>query len=91
MRTVDLTILKNKLNEYIRLARDGEKVLIIDHGHVLAELGPPHADRAGTADALLAEATRMGWIRPAIVSTSAPPARSPVAKFDEVLRGFRPQ
>ena len=87
MRAVGLKILKNRLSEYVRLAREGETVLVTDRDRVVAELGPPRADRAGWAgDALLAEATRKGWIRPAVVPPSGPPPRAPVATFDAVLR-----
>jgi antitoxin (DNA-binding transcriptional repressor) of toxin-antitoxin stability system len=87
MRAVGLKVLKNKLSEYVRLAREGETVLVTDRDRVVAELGPPRADRAGWAgDALLAEASRKGWIRPAVVPPSGPPPRGPVTTFNAVLR-----
>jgi antitoxin (DNA-binding transcriptional repressor) of toxin-antitoxin stability system len=33
--------LKNRLSEYLRLVRAGERVLVTDRGEVIAELGPP--------------------------------------------------
>jgi prevent-host-death family protein len=36
MRTVGLKILKNKLNEYVRLAAAGETVVITDRNRVVA-------------------------------------------------------
>jgi antitoxin (DNA-binding transcriptional repressor) of toxin-antitoxin stability system len=87
MRAVGLKVLKNKLSEYVRLAREGETVLVTDRDRVVAELGPPRPDRTGTrADAMLAEATRKGWIRAAITTGGGPPARAPVATSDELLR-----
>ena len=59
-----LKVLKNKLAEYVRLARDGETILVTDRDRVVAELGPPRPDRPGWAgDALLSEAARKGWIK----------------------------
>ena len=33
--------LKNRLSEYVRDVRRGERVLVTDRGEVVAELGPP--------------------------------------------------
>jgi prevent-host-death family protein len=41
MKTVGIRELKNRLSEYIRLARSGEGVLVTDRGEVVAELTPP--------------------------------------------------
>lgn len=82
-----MKILKNKLSEYVRLAREGETVLVTDRDRVVAELGPPRADRPGRAgDALLAEATRKGWIQPAVLPRGGAPPRHPVTTFDSLLR-----
>jgi antitoxin (DNA-binding transcriptional repressor) of toxin-antitoxin stability system len=87
MRVVGLKVLKNRLAEYVRLAREGETVLITDRDRVVAEIGPPRPERAGSVgDALLAEATRKGWIRPAVAPATDPPARRPVADLDTLLR-----
>lgn len=48
MKTVGVRELKNRLSEYVRLARSGEGVLVTDRGHVVAELAPPGH---GAADA----------------------------------------
>jgi len=65
MRSVDLTILKNKLSEYVRLAAGGETVLITDRDRVVAEIVPPQPGRSPLlADARLAEAVREGWLAP---------------------------
>ena len=84
-RSVGVKVLKNKLSEYIRLASGGETVLVTDHDRVVAELGPPRAGRAPTlADALLAEAVREGWLSPPVLIPEGPPARKPVAPWDEI-------
>jgi antitoxin (DNA-binding transcriptional repressor) of toxin-antitoxin stability system len=36
MRSVGLKVLKNKLSEYVRLARQGETVLVMDRDQVVA-------------------------------------------------------
>jgi antitoxin (DNA-binding transcriptional repressor) of toxin-antitoxin stability system len=41
MRTVGLRELKNRLSEYVRHVREGERVLITDRGEVVAELRKP--------------------------------------------------
>jgi len=84
---VGLKVLKNKLAEYVRLAREGETVLVTDRDRVVAELGPPRPDRAGwVGDALLAEATRKGWVKQPVISNAGPPPRLPVADRDTLLR-----
>jgi len=40
--------LKNRLSEYIRDVRAGERVLVTDRGEVVAELGPPGHGAAGS-------------------------------------------
>jgi antitoxin (DNA-binding transcriptional repressor) of toxin-antitoxin stability system len=87
MRAVGLKILKNRLAEYVRIARGGETVLVTDHDRVVAELGPPRPDRTGWAgDVLLAEATRKGWITPPAIPVGGPPPRRPVADRETLLR-----
>jgi antitoxin (DNA-binding transcriptional repressor) of toxin-antitoxin stability system len=41
MRAVGVRELKNRLSEYLRLVRAGERLLVTDRGEVIAELGPP--------------------------------------------------
>jgi antitoxin (DNA-binding transcriptional repressor) of toxin-antitoxin stability system len=41
MRAVGLKVLKNKLSEYVRLAGNGERVLVTDRDRVVAELIAP--------------------------------------------------
>ena len=45
MRAVGIRELKNRLSEYLRLVRAGERVLVTDRGEVIAELGPPGEGR----------------------------------------------
>src|SRR5438270_926380 len=85
MRAVGLKVLKNKLSEYIRLAASGETILVTDRDHVVAEISPPGATRAESLpDVLLAEAVRKGWLKPALISQTAPPPRLPVKTFRSI-------
>lgn len=62
---VGLKTLKNKLSEYVRLAQQGERVLIADRDRVVAELVPPEGGRAEhVTDAVLAELVRSGLVTP---------------------------
>ena len=86
MRSVGLKVLKNRLSEYVRLAANGETVLVTDRDRVVAELVPPRSGRSmDVADAHLAEAVRRGWIRPPILPREGPPPRAPVMSFDELM------
>jgi len=90
VRAVGLKVLKNRLSEYVRLATEGETVLVTDRDRVVAELGPPRPGRSpALGDAMLAEAVRKGWIVPAAHRTGAPPPRRPVAPTREILRRLR--
>jgi antitoxin (DNA-binding transcriptional repressor) of toxin-antitoxin stability system len=87
MRAVGLKILKNKLSEYVRLAAQGETVLVTDRDRVVAELSPPQVSRSPIlADALLAEAVRQGWITPPSMPSGTPPPRKPVMSVRELIR-----
>lgn len=87
MRTVGLKILKNKLSEYVRLASQGETVLIADRDRVVAELVPPRPGRAETvSDAVLASLVREGVVTPAIVGAGTRPRTPPpTEKLRDVL------
>lgn len=86
MRSVGLKTLKNKLSEYVRLAAQGETVLVTDRERVVAELVPPREGRSPLlGDALLAEAVREGWITPALLPPGAPPPNLPVARLKQIL------
>ncbi len=43
MKTVGIRNLKNSLSRYINLAKSGEKILITDHGKIVAEIIPAKA------------------------------------------------
>lgn len=85
MRSVGIKVLKNKLSEYIRIASQGETVLVTDRDRVVAEITRPQSGRGETVgDAVLAEAVRKGWITPPLVHRTPMP-RQPVAPFREIL------
>ena len=87
MRAVGIKVLKNKLSEYVRLAEQGETVLVTDRDRVVAELSPPHKSRSPmVADALLAEAVRKGWITPPSMPLEGPPPRKPVMSVRDLVR-----
>jgi antitoxin (DNA-binding transcriptional repressor) of toxin-antitoxin stability system len=87
MRAVGIKALKNKLSEYVRVAADGETVLVTDRDRVVAELGPPQPGRAAhVSDALLADVVRQGWLRPPIAVSRDLPARKPVAPLADLLQ-----
>ena len=87
MRAVGLKVLKNKLSEYVRLAANGETILVTDRDRVVAELVPPREPRASwVSDALVAEAVRKGWLTPPATVGEGPPGRKPVMKARELLR-----
>lgn len=46
MHVVSLEILEKRLSGYVRLASQGERVLISDSDQIVAELVPPNAGRA---------------------------------------------
>ncbi len=78
MRSIGIRALNSRLSEYVRLAAGGETVLVTDRGRVVAEMGPPREERSPIlADAMLAEAVRMGWLTPALSPGSEPPRGGP--------------
>jgi antitoxin (DNA-binding transcriptional repressor) of toxin-antitoxin stability system len=87
MRTVGLKVLKNKLSEYVRLASQGERVLIADRDRVVAELVPPEPGRAETvSDAVLASFVREGMVTPALLPPGTrPSAPTPRSKLRDLL------
>ena len=74
MRAVGIKALKNKLSEYVRVAADGETILVTHRDRVVAELGPvlaralePFPAPVRTLDALnLASAEFLRERQPAI-------------------------
>ena len=86
MRAVGIKALKNRLSEYVRVAANGETVLVTDRDRVVAELGPPQPGRAvDVGDALLADVVRRGWLRPPINAAEILPDRKPVAALADLL------
>jgi antitoxin (DNA-binding transcriptional repressor) of toxin-antitoxin stability system len=87
MRTVGLKVLKNKLSEYVRLAAQGETVLIADRDRVVAELVPPQPGRAETvSDAVLASLVREGLVTPALLPAGTRPnTPAPTLKLRDIL------
>ena len=86
MRSVGLKTLKNKLSEYVRIARAGETVLITDRNRVVAEIVPPQPSRRLLSDDdLIAEGVREGWLTPATIAPGAPPPRRPIMSFEELM------
>lgn len=63
MKAVGIRDLKNKLSEYIRLARGGEEILVTDRGEVVAELrSPSRSDITAPFPGLL-DLARQGNVR----------------------------
>lgn len=90
MRAVGLKTLKNRLSEYVRLAANGETVLVTDHDRVVAELAPPRVGRGEVlADAMLAEAVRRGWVAPPPMVDAVAPPRKPVIPFSALMEELR--
>lgn len=88
MRVVGIKMLKNRLSEYVRLAASGERVLVTDRDRVVAELTAPQPGTAEfTADAVLADAVRSGWLKPPMLPGKGPPPRGkPIMTLEEILR-----
>ena len=87
MRSVGIKVLNSRLSEYVRLAAAGETVLVTDRDRVVAEIGPPRAERSPIlADALLADAVRKGWLTPPAAPGSEPPrVPAPIMTLDQIL------
>jgi antitoxin (DNA-binding transcriptional repressor) of toxin-antitoxin stability system len=90
MHSVGLKALENGLSEYLRLAAEGETVLVTDRDRVVAEIDPPQAGRGPfLADAILAEAVRDGWLTPAALAGGGAPPRKPVMAFRDLMKDLR--
>jgi len=90
MRVVGIKNLKNKLSEYVKLAANGERILVTDRDRVVAELVPPASVPSPYPDnPRMAELVRRGVITPArVVGAGAPPrdARVPRVPFEQLMR-----
>jgi antitoxin (DNA-binding transcriptional repressor) of toxin-antitoxin stability system len=64
MKTAGIKQLKARLSEYVRLARDGEIILVSDRDEVIAELGPARRLRAepGSVEARLDRLAERGQV-----------------------------
>ena len=69
-RTVGLRELKNRLSEYVRMVRAGERLEVTDRGQVVAELLPPGAAADGDQHPGLAALKRRGLVRPGARNTA---------------------
>lgn len=63
MKAVGVRELKNRLSEYLRAVRAGERVLVTDRGHVVAELRAPGALPDEAVDPGVLELVRRGAAR----------------------------
>jgi antitoxin (DNA-binding transcriptional repressor) of toxin-antitoxin stability system len=87
MRSVGIKLLKNKFSEYVRLAANGETVLVTDRDRVVAELGPPQPRSTTSEDDFIAQGVREGWLTPARITDGSPPPRGkPVMTLDELMK-----
>jgi len=59
MTTVDIQELNAKLSEYLARAREGEQIIVTDHGEPVAELSPISSTRRHLLD--LAEKGELSW------------------------------
>lgn len=80
-------MLNSRLSEYVRLAADGETILVTDRDRVVAELGPPRESRSPVlGNAVLTDAVRKGWLTPpARRFEGPPPTPKPVLPLREIL------
>ena len=75
MKSVGVRDLKNRLSEFLRDVRAGERVLVTDRGEVVAELAPPgQGGRDPDVPAALLGLARRGL---ATLGTSGTPAAYP--------------
>ncbi|MCC7462829.1 MAG: type II toxin-antitoxin system Phd/YefM family antitoxin [Gammaproteobacteria bacterium] len=66
MKTVGVRDLKNRLSEYLRHVRLGERVLVTDRGEVVAELLPPGVGQSDPSlPAGIQSLVRRGLLTPA--------------------------
>jgi antitoxin (DNA-binding transcriptional repressor) of toxin-antitoxin stability system len=76
MRAVGLKILRRKLGEYVRLAAEGETILVTDRNRAIAELvAPQPGSAAALAGGRRAELIREGLLAPRRLPVGAVPER----------------
>ena len=63
MITVGVRELKNKLSQYLKYVKDGEKVIITEHNRIIAELrAPQNEEKLSTIEEKLARLSKEGLI-----------------------------
>ena len=82
MQTLESSKLARRLGEVLRLARDGETVLVTRYGRALAVIGPP------PAEPLIGEVADPG-VHPAALADPGVDARRRQAGRDELLNRIR--
>jgi prevent-host-death family protein len=79
MKSVGVRELKNRLSQYLREVRAGERVVVTDRGDVVAELTPPGAESSdGSVPMGLRTLARQGLVTLGVPGASAetyPPLR----------------
>ena len=81
MKVVGIRELKNRLSEYIRLVKSGERVLVTDRGAVVAEIRQPGTPVEDGPYPLLGAAAREGEVR-----LGAPNRPDLYQRFEKVTR-----
>ena len=89
MRSVGLKALKNTLSEYLRLAADGETVLVTDRDRVVAELVPPRSGRSPISPMRFSRSGAGGLLTLPLITASGAPARKPVMPLRDLLDELR--
>jgi prevent-host-death family protein len=93
VRAVGLKELKNRLSEFVRIAAQGERVLVTNRDRVVAELVPPESGRSlEVADAVLADLVRNGILSPPLnryLPLSDPVPEMPLSTLLDDLTGDR--
>lgn len=86
MQAVGIKQLKARFSEYVRRARQGETILILDREKVVAELIPAGGQRAeNVGDAMIAQGIREGWVRPPLRPMRTPPRQFALRSQAEIL------
>lgn len=74
MTTVGIKMLKERLSEYVAMARAGERIVITDRGEAVAEMGPLSPERRALKRALAAGTLRWSGRKPRIEPAPAGPS-----------------
>lgn len=86
MLTVSTTSLKDTLSECLQRVQDGETILILDEGRIVAELRPPQPGHTpATTVNVWASLVRQGLITPAERTKSRPPPALALIPFEQVM------